>query len=59
MMENSSNLWSLLNNNVIDSGLCTHCGTCVGLNSNILEFKESEFGPLPFQKANGALCAQP
>ena len=32
-----------INTEVIKSGLCTHCGTCVGLNSNILEFKEGMF----------------
>jgi len=40
-MNNRSEIWSKLKNDVIDSGLCTHCGTCVGLNRNILKFKET------------------
>ena len=50
-----SNLWSRLKNDVIDCGLCTHCGTCVGLNDSLLEFKETAFGSLPVQKTIGEL----
>jgi len=46
-MNNRSEIWSKLKNDVIDSGLCTHCGTCVGLNRNILKFKETNYGPIP------------
>ena len=46
-MPDQSSIWLLLKNNVIDAGLCTHCGTCVGLNEKILEFEETSFGPLP------------
>ena len=54
-MDNMSNLWSRLKKDVIDCGLCTHCGTCVGLNDNLLEFKETAFGSLPVQKTIGEL----
>ena len=36
-----------LKNEIIDSGLCTHCGTCVGLSNKQLEMKETENGPIP------------
>ena len=45
-----SEIFNRLNTEVIQSGLCTHCGTCVGLNNKLLEFRETPFGPLPFQK---------
>lgn len=32
---------------VIAPGLCTHCGTCVGLSGGALEFRETGAGPLP------------
>ncbi|MDP7197787.1 MAG: coenzyme F420 hydrogenase/dehydrogenase beta subunit N-terminal domain-containing protein, partial [SAR202 cluster bacterium] len=54
-MDNGSNLWKQLKENVIDSNLCSHCGTCVGLNNTILEFNKTPFGPLPFQKNNEEL----
>ncbi len=38
---------SQLNKEVIQSGLCTHCGTCVGLSNNALIMKSTESGPLP------------
>ena len=52
-MNEPSNIWSLLKSDVIDSGLCTHCGTCVGLNENSLSFQETPFGPLPKLKSRG------
>ena len=33
---------------VIDSGNCTHCGLCVGLNPGLLAFRDTVKGPLPF-----------
>ena len=48
-------IWDKLNNDVINSGLCTHCGTCVGLNKEIIGFKETEYGPLPLKLSDGEL----
>jgi coenzyme F420 hydrogenase subunit beta len=36
-----------LKEQVIDAGLCTHCGTCVALTEG-LQMKETGSGPLPF-----------
>lgn len=36
-----------LQERVIAPGLCTHCGTCVGLSGGALEFQETDAGPLP------------
>ena len=47
--------WHKLKNDVIDSGLCTHCGTCVGLNTENIKFEETEYGPLPIKIADGEL----
>tara|TARA_Y100001970_G_scaffold294299_1_gene450053 strand:+ start:8271 stop:9623 length:1353 start_codon:yes stop_codon:yes gene_type:complete len=54
-MKNNSEIWDQLKNNVIDAGLCTHCGTCVGLNVNKLSFEETSFGPIPKIKSGGSL----
>ena len=32
----------------MDPGNCTHCGACVGLCPELLEFRETPVGPLPF-----------
>jgi len=32
---------------IIDAGLCTHCGSCVGLSDGSLQMIETERGPLP------------
>lgn len=32
---------------VIDAGLCTHCGTCVGLSDGTLQMRSGPSGPLP------------
>ena len=50
-----SEIFNKLNTEVIESGLCTHCGTCVGLNDGLLKFKDTEYGPLPIQKEKGNL----
>jgi coenzyme F420 hydrogenase subunit beta len=42
--------WSRFQKQIIQPGNCTHCGACVGLNSNILNFKETPYGPLPFER---------
>lgn len=39
--------WKRFQSEVIDPGNCTHCGACVGLNPNLLTFKETPRGPLP------------
>ena len=41
------NIFDRLQKEVIKAGLCTHCGTCVGLSSGQLRFQETPFGPLP------------
>ena len=38
--------WNKLKNEVILPGLCTQCGSCVGLSENSLSFRE--FGGIPF-----------
>ena len=44
---NNQDIFSKLYNNVIKTGLCTHCGTCVGLSEGVLTFKNTKNGPLP------------
>jgi len=39
--------FDLLQARVIDEGLCTHCGTCVGLSGGALRMQETDRGPLP------------
>ncbi len=39
--------WELLRKEVIDEGLCTQCGTCVGLSKGKLRFEEKKGIPLP------------
>jgi len=41
----------MLFENVVDAGLCTHCGTCVGLCGGSLELRETGKGLLPFSRA--------
>ena len=41
------NIYKKLNNNVINQGLCTHCGTCIGLSNKQLELVETDNGPIP------------
>ena len=41
------NTFKRLKNEIIDTGLCTHCGTCVGLSNKQLIMKQTENGPLP------------
>ena len=40
-------VYSVLQREVIDAGLCTHCGTCAGLSSGQLEMRDGPRGPLP------------
>lgn len=39
--------WHRFQQEVIQPGNCTHCGACVGLNPDLLSFRETAYGPLP------------
>ncbi len=39
--------WTRFQNEVIRPGNCTHCGACVGLSPDLLQFQETPSGPLP------------
>lgn len=39
--------WDKLKKDVICAGLCTQCGSCVGLSNGLLDFKENKGIPLP------------
>ena len=41
------NTFKKLKNEIIETGLCTHCGTCVGLSNKQLTMKQTENGPIP------------
>src|SRR3989344_9597812 len=43
-MENN---WGKLYQEIVKPGLCTQCGSCVGLSKGSLEFKERKGIPLP------------
>ena len=47
-----SNTFNTLKNEIIDMGLCTHCGTCVGLSNKQLIMKQTENGPIPVSVSN-------
>jgi coenzyme F420 hydrogenase subunit beta len=42
-----SEIYQRLKADVIDTGLCTHCGTCVGLSRATLKMQRTPRGPLP------------
>ncbi len=42
-----SDTWTYLLKEVIEPGLCTQCGSCVGLSEGKLEFKEKRSIPIP------------
>lgn len=44
-----------LRREVIQAGLCTHCGTCIGLAQGALAMLETKQGPLPMPVAQTAL----
>ncbi len=46
-------VWERFRREVIEPGNCMHCGACVGLASELLEFTETDRGPLP-RRAQGA-----
>ena len=41
------NTFKTLKNEIIDTGLCTHCGTCIGLSNKQLIMKQTNNGPIP------------
>ena len=43
----TANYWNRFETEVIRPGNCTHCGACVGLNPELLEFRQTQAGPLP------------
>jgi len=43
----TSSVFQRLNQRIIQSGLCSHCGTCVGLSNGTLAMVDTEKGPLP------------
>jgi coenzyme F420 hydrogenase subunit beta len=47
-MGNETHSWSRFQTQVIQPKNCTHCGACVGLHPELLEFRETSSGPLPF-----------
>jgi len=52
-------VFATLNVEVIDQGLCTHCGTCVGLSSGLLCMEETEKGPVPVAIGSGEIKIDP
>ena len=46
-------LWNRLRDDVIDAGLCTHCGLCAGLVDGVT-MREGPAGPLPFAETTPA-----
>ena len=44
---------------VIDRGLCTHCGTCAGLSSGGLALSQTRAGMLPVRPADGSFELPP
>ena len=46
-MTSDNRIYQLLEHDVIRQGLCTHCGTCVGLSDGQLEMRDTPHGPLP------------
>ncbi|MBC8147669.1 MAG: Coenzyme F420 hydrogenase/dehydrogenase, beta subunit C-terminal domain [Bacteroidetes bacterium] len=47
-----TNTYEKLIKEVVESGLCTHCGTCVGLANGQLKMKETKNGPIPISTIN-------
>jgi len=46
-MTTGKHSFNTLVNEVIDTGLCTHCGTCTGLSNGAIKIVETKKGPLP------------
>lgn len=50
----SNTVFNRLAAEVIEAGLCTHCGTCAGLSNGAIVMKNSPHGPLPATAAASA-----
>lgn len=48
-----------LKRDVIDAGICTHCGTCAGLSGGTLRMEETAAGPLPAAVAGADVHVPP
>ncbi|MBE2222361.1 MAG: Coenzyme F420 hydrogenase/dehydrogenase, beta subunit C-terminal domain [Anaerolineae bacterium] len=46
-------VWQRLQKEVVEAGLCTHCGACVGLAQGQLQMQQTVRGPLPVQLPDG------
>jgi len=53
------NTFSQLDREVIQAGLCTHCGTCAGLAPEMLSMEQTVRGPLPTLKTKSNLQLAP
>ncbi len=53
-MTKTSNYYSKLQSEVINQGLCTHCGLCAGMSANTLKMTDTPSGPLPSRCSNKA-----
>lgn len=51
----ASSIFAKLDTEVIRAGLCTHCGTCVGLARRQLDIHDTANGPLPVAKPGSRL----
>ncbi len=50
-------VWARLHEEVLRPGLCSRCGTCVGLSQGKLEFEDRDGRCLPQRAADGSLSA--
>lgn len=46
-MNQAKSNYQILKKEVIDQGLCTHCGLCAGMSKKTIEMKNTDYGPLP------------
>ncbi len=53
----AGDVWIRLQRDVIDSGLCTHCGDCAGLSNGALRMQTTDQGPLPVPTADEPCCS--
>ena len=58
-MTRSEDVWLRLKAGVVDSGLCTHCGTCAGLSQGALRMQTTLRGPLPVPAGPGPVMLPP
>lgn len=50
--------WNKLQEEIIKPGLCTQCGSCVGLSQGLLEFREKKGLPLPVRNEKSGEISQ-